>query len=171
MINCVAMRSLYRVFPNVIPTKCYKRGVLCDLFRENSFILPKDLIELVDNQSVFDKENLTETYGIDNKEAICEYLDFLLERKLVFVTDNDLFNCIPTLNLEWDSPSTITNAQIAISSSTNLEALKVALSELQQLGCKALGVIIEGMPLSSTLGFVSFIDNNFNFILEISVDY
>jgi SPASM domain peptide maturase of grasp-with-spasm system len=163
--------SIYRVFPNVLPVVGYHQGILCDLFRGDTFILPKDLIELISRHGEFHEDQLIELYGADNTETILEYIDFLVNRKLVFSTNRNISRCIPTFSLEWDCPSTITNAQIAISSTTKLEALKVALSELQQLGCKALGLIIEGMPLSSIIDFISFIDSTFNFILEISVDY
>ncbi|MDD4673859.1 MAG: grasp-with-spasm system SPASM domain peptide maturase [Bacteroidales bacterium] len=164
-------KKTFKLFPNVIPVVGYQNGILCDLFTGKIYMPPKDLIELLSKKFDLNHSKLVERYGIENKVTITEYLDFLIDRKLVFTTNKHISNCIPNFNLEWDCPSIITNIQIAIGMNSNLNVYKNTLFELSNLGCKAIGLIIEDMPLSKLTNFISFIEKEFNFILEISLEY
>ncbi|MFW6273091.1 MAG: hypothetical protein ACOC2U_04870, partial [bacterium] len=164
-------RNKYKLYSSVIPVAGYKKGILCDLNRNRIYQLPKDIIEILNSHSVIDLDYLLQIYGKENRCVLKQYLSFLLDRKLAFVTSKYTYDNFPAFNLEWDMPSTITNAQIVIKKKTCFGDLFNALSELNDLGCKAIVFIIINMSLDDNIDFLRQVDEEFGFIFDILLNY
>ncbi|MBK6612527.1 MAG: hypothetical protein IPG29_17320 [Sphingobacteriales bacterium] len=77
-----------------------------------------------------------------------DYFEFLLEKELVFELSNisDLDN-FPPLNLDWNYPSSISNAIIDVSKDYNHD-YSLEFAQLEDLGCRHLQIrFIEPRPL------------------------
>lgn len=162
---------MYKLFSHIIPVLGYKKGLLCDLYRERIYSLPFDFISLIAKSSTIEISNLVNVYGMENEETIKEYLRFLIQRELVHDTNNKITKNFPPLSLEWDSPSLITNAIIEINNKTTIPTIQNTLNELQLMRCKALGLVLHQTSLEFTFPLISFIDNHYNFIIELSLEH
>lgn len=98
------------LFSNCLPVKGANRSVICDLQNNSYQFIPNglyDILEAYNGKTIdFVKREFDKNYhGI-----IDEYFEFLVLNNFIFFNSNpDLF---PKLSLEWDSPSSITNAII-----------------------------------------------------------
>ena len=100
--------TIYKLFSNCIPVKGYSRSIILDLQRQSYFLIPNTLIDLFeDDLLVINEKN---EYSDTEKNIINEYISFLLENDLVFMTNKNELELFPKLNLDWNYPSTITNA-------------------------------------------------------------
>jgi hypothetical protein len=72
--------------------------------------------------------------GLENRAILIEYLSFLLEKDLGFLTYEP--ECFPVMETKWKSPSLITNAIIDFADTSNHDINKIAF-ELSLLGCIA----------------------------------
>lgn len=165
------MNKKYKLFSHIIPVLGYKKGLVCDLYRERMYSLPVDLISIITQNSVIGINDLVKIYGEDNEDTIKEYVDFLIQKELVHSVDDKIVNNFPPLSLEWDSPSLITNAIIEVGNKTTMSFIDNALKELQLMGCKALGLVLDNISLELAYPIISYIDNQYNFIIELSLDY
>lgn len=164
-------KNEYKLYSNVIPVSGFKKGILCDLFRNQIYQLPKDLIEILKSYNEISLSILSQYYGKDNEEILRQYLSFLIERKLVFSTIESTFPNFNEFNLEWDVPSVITNAQIVIDNNTRINKIYKILSELKDLGCKAILFILVNVSLFDKFDILEKVDNEFEFIFDILLDH
>ncbi len=126
--------SQYKLFANCIPVKGAKRSTICDLQMQKAYIIPNDLCDLLqEKKGIFDIESLKQEVEKDSHTILQEYLEFLLERKLVHACDDP--EKFPPLDLSWDHPSQITNAILDLDHSTTYSIQEV-LMQLEELGCR-----------------------------------
>jgi SPASM domain peptide maturase of grasp-with-spasm system len=164
-------KSKFKLYSNVIPVSGFKKGILCDLFRNQIFQLPKDLIDILESYNEISLSILTQAYGKDNEEVLRQYLSFLVERKLVFTAKESTFPSFNDFNIEWDKPSIITNAQIVIGKHTCINKMYEILKELEILGCKAILFILVNVSLADKCDVLEKVDNDFEFIFDVLLDY
>jgi SPASM domain peptide maturase of grasp-with-spasm system len=124
-------------------TKGYSRALLVDFQRRE--------IEFLDNEiySIFyEGRNKKETlktiltlYSDEEKKIVEEYFTYLLDKEYAFLCSPDEIALFPSLNLEWDNPSVITNCLIDLNLNVaDLEPYYQAIEQLQNLGCEHLQI-------------------------------
>lgn len=96
------------MFSNCIQVKGYNRSIICDLQKEDYFLIPNSLYDFF-NGDIFEL-NLNNKYLDDEKTTINQYISFLLEKNLIFEINENEIELFPKLDLTWDYPSTISNA-------------------------------------------------------------
>lgn len=121
------------LFSNCILVKGYKNCVICDLQRNALYNIDEDLFIALNkyNGNILDEilNNLTE----EEKVGFISAIETLIDLELIILLD-DVSNLVP-INLEWDSPSHITNMIIEYGSYFNYSKLKLQ-KEINLLGVK-----------------------------------
>ena len=127
------MSLKFKLFANCIPVKGYCRSVINDLQRNSYKYVPNSLYYLLKKH---DGESLDEI-KIQNpnyEEIIDEYFEFLKLNEFGFFTFEP--HNFPELDLIFDLPSKITNAEI--SEQIHFQNYKQICNELNVLNCKAI---------------------------------
>ena len=111
-----------------------KRSSICDIQRSEVHFVPSVMFEILTEHSDKLVKDIYHIAGKDNFEFIDEYMDFLLEKELAFLTDEPLL--FPSLSLDFETPSIISNAIVEISSQ-NVEHFDSIIKQLEHFNCKA----------------------------------
>ncbi len=126
----------FKLNPDVVPVKGISRCLLCDFTRNEYHLIPNSLYQILQ------KSNITNTIQTvidafaegDTKveEIIKEYFVFLLEKELIFFTNNP--ECYTEIELNWDYPAVVSNAIIDVGAHSSLDFAEI-LPQLLTLGC------------------------------------
>ena len=107
----------------------YLRSIAYDLQRGEFFFIPKSL-------SVFLKENDKQHLSVfKQNQEFNDYLEFLLEKEIIFFEDKLVINNFSSINLTWDSPFQITNIVID-SDLSNINLLKRQIDIIEKINIK-----------------------------------
>tara|TARA_R110000823_G_scaffold11973_8_gene40317 strand:- start:276 stop:1301 length:1026 start_codon:yes stop_codon:yes gene_type:complete len=141
------------------------------------FFIPNGLYDIIEKYNGSTIENIKKDYNYQYDEIIEEYFDFLIENKLVFLNSNP--SLFPKINLQWSSPSKITNAIIDLDKITHnyinlvaqLEVLKCSYLQIRffnVIGINTINEIVEYLNnQKSRIISIDFIIPYYeNFILE-----
>lgn len=129
--------TYFRLFAHCIPVKGAEESTICDLTRANIKPIPNllfDILELSENTPV---AKIKEHYKHEEDEGIDAYFEMLVKDEWAFYTDEP--ECFPKLSMEWDWPSTITNAIIEWSKDSPYKLLNV-IDQLNELGCHSIEI-------------------------------
>lgn len=160
----------YKRFENCIPVKGANRSVICDLQRGTFDFIPNVLYEIL-NQDFFKLSVLIDKYGVDNKETIEEYINFLTEKEYCFLVSEEELDYFPPLSMEWHNPSQITNAIIEVDD-ININTLKKTVYELENVGCKYIELrAYESHDIAYLLTILSVFDKSIITSIELYVKY
>jgi SPASM domain peptide maturase of grasp-with-spasm system len=121
---------MYKFYSNCIPVKGYSRSIIYDLQNETYFLIPNSLYFLI-KDGVIDLN--IHDYKDSEKEIIKEYIEYLEQNNLIFKISSNELDLFPKLDLEWNYPSTISNAIIDIKNNW-LDWQKI-INELIELQC------------------------------------
>jgi SPASM domain peptide maturase of grasp-with-spasm system len=129
-----------KLFACCTVTRGAQRAVITDTQRYVYELVPNSLIDVLNMLQSKTLGEVMEVYA-DEKDTVLSYLDFLLEKDMIFTVDEkqkDLFESIP---LQWDYPGLISNA-IFDATATSLQTIEYGklIAELDELGCKYLQV-------------------------------
>lgn len=131
-------KKYFKVFANCIPVKGAKRSVICDLTRGNIHVIPNDMYDILTSNKL-SIEEIYNYYGIDNKNTIDEYFDFLFLNEYIFLCTKSELTLFPNISLRWECPSIITNAIIDLDDKSQYK-LKNVFDELEEMQCQDLCV-------------------------------
>ncbi|HEY0740630.1 MAG TPA: grasp-with-spasm system SPASM domain peptide maturase [Chryseosolibacter sp.] len=130
------MSLYFKMFAGCQIVKGFTRSIIYDLQRGKFDFVPNELADILQMQNNSSKNDILEFYGPDNAETINEYFDFLTVNEYGFwcqsKNEHDLF---PDIDLQWDSPSIVTNAILDWSDESSYSFEKVFF-QLESLGCK-----------------------------------
>lgn len=130
--------KVLRLYSDCIPIKGYNRSIIYDLTREDFEFIPNSLHELLikyEGKSRYEIQN-----NFQNQEELTileEYFSFLEEKEFIMWIDEHQSLFFPKLNLEWSSPSKITNAIIDIDDKSNHNFNDI-FNQLEELNCQAI---------------------------------
>ncbi|MCK8481928.1 grasp-with-spasm system SPASM domain peptide maturase [Psychroserpens algicola] len=129
------LNKYFILFNNCIPVKGASRSIICDLQNQKYVFIPNNFYTILKDDLGKKISEIYEMYGASNEAILDEYFSYLIDNNLGFVDDEpELF---PELNLDWDFPSAITNAQIDIDAETyNSATNKAVISELSAMNCQ-----------------------------------
>lgn len=107
------------------------RSLIVDTQRETFHFIPNDLYDLLMEDINMPMDQIYQMYGDDNEGTLDQYFHYLLEKEVVFFTDEP--ESFPKISTEWCTPRKISNAIIDFSSTSAFDHRK-AIKELDQLG-------------------------------------
>ncbi|MEK6783558.1 MAG: grasp-with-spasm system SPASM domain peptide maturase [Bacteroidota bacterium] len=146
-----------KLFASCIPVKGARRSIICDLSNETYYFIPNALFEILALLKQKPFLIVKETIPIQFEAVWDEYIDFLFEKKVCFITDEpELF---PEIESNWKSPNIITNAILDINRNSKHKYELVA-RKLDSVGCIALQIRFYYSPEIEFIDFIlqSFID-------------
>jgi SPASM domain peptide maturase of grasp-with-spasm system len=132
-------KSHFILYSNCLPVLGAKRSIVADLGRNRYKYIPNllyDILLLTYDNTV---EEIKTKYANEQDEGIDAYFSHLAQNDWGFYTNSPY--SFPKLNLDWDSPSHITNFIIDIEESTTY-SIKNVISQLSQFKCEALQIRI-----------------------------
>jgi SPASM domain peptide maturase of grasp-with-spasm system len=135
------MNKYFHLFSCCVPVKGYKKAVICDLQRNIIQPIPVPLYDLLsekDTSEIRTVEEITQIYGLKDKQLIEEYLTFLYHNQFGYTTDSPLPSIQIDLN-EYDETISITNAIIDFDSYSQ-HSLKQIIPQLSELNCVAIEI-------------------------------
>lgn len=127
--------TYFKVFSNCIPVKGFRRSLICDLQKNKFDFIPNELFNILQTKEGSTIDELIREYGKENRQIINEYFEFLTEKEYIFwCEDKEELSFFPTLNMQWDAPSIISNAIIDILDIEfyNFDSI---FAQLEELGC------------------------------------
>lgn len=133
-------KKYFKVFANCIPVKGAKRSIICDLTRACIHVIPNDMYDIL-TSSEPNIQEIYKYYGIDNKNTIDEYFDFLFLNEYIFLCTKSEMSLFPNISLRWESPSIVTNAIIDFDDKSQYE-FKNIFDELEDMQCQDLYIRI-----------------------------
>lgn len=131
--------QVFLLYANCMPVKGAVRSVICDLHRINVEFIPNDLYEVLTRFKRQTFKKIKEHYGLDNTPVILEYFSFLVEKEYGFICSEKEASLFPDISYRWDAPHIIENAIIDVNENSDHNYGDI-LSQLEELGCKALQV-------------------------------
>jgi SPASM domain peptide maturase of grasp-with-spasm system len=128
---------VFVLFAGCVPVRGARRSTICDLQRQSFHFIPNGLYEILTEHTGATVAAIQASYDHEFDEEIDEYFAFLEHHELGFWCDDP--ERFPPLDLTWEAPERITNAIIDVDAESDHDFAKI-LSELDDLGCKALEV-------------------------------
>lgn len=171
----------FKLFSNCILSKGFKKSLIVDIQRNQSHLIPNDLLEILIKSEKVNLSEIFSEYGEDNRLVIEEYFDSLIELELGFFCDENELNLFPKISLNFNLPYKISD--IILEGFLELNDYKTIIPQLEKLRCQYVEIIfyetIENEKLNEILNlfFVSSIKHiglilkydkkkNLNFIKE-----
>ncbi|MFD2568834.1 grasp-with-spasm system SPASM domain peptide maturase [Pseudotenacibaculum haliotis] len=156
-----------KLFANCIPVKGAKRSVICDLQRNELYIIPNDLYEILilhSNKTIIEIKKL---YNNEYDETIDEYFVFLKQNELVFETKTP--HLFPNLKLDWHYPFEISNAILDFDINSKYELVS-GLDQLNELKCKHVQLrFFDTITYNTILNLLNHLNKKNSIILSIDI--
>ncbi len=124
-------------------TKGYSRTLLIDFQRREIEFFDNEIYRIF-YEGLNRKKNVSSIlsfYPDEEKKIIEEYFHYMIEKEYAFLCPKNRVAFFPSLNLEWDHPSIITNCIIDLNPNiTNSDSYYKAIDQLHDLGCEHLQI-------------------------------
>ena len=159
----------FKLFASCIPVKGATRSTICDIQREKFYFIPNALCEILIEHKDKTFLEVKEAYDHEADEIIEEYFRFLIDKELLFFTEEpELF---PDLDLTWKMPSTISNSIIDVNKDSDHDFVKI-FSELNDLNCKALQLrFYDEIPYDQLVSILELTNDTRMEYIEVMVRY
>jgi SPASM domain peptide maturase of grasp-with-spasm system len=157
-------KEILSLFANCMIVDGHCRSIICDLQRNSYHLIPLSLSNLFVDKRYIHVPTTFENVSREHHDILKDYFEFLLEKELVFELSNisDLDN-FPPLNLDWNYPSSISNAIIDVSKDYNHD-YSLEFAQLEDLGCRHLQIRFYRTPSIDELELISDLIYGNNFI-------
>ena len=100
------------------------RGVIVDLSRNNLFLVPCGLINILE---IAASKSMSELIGlVDEKNILYEYFKFLFDKELVFLCSNEELQYFSKMSTEYCTPYSLTNCIIDYNRRQEVNVLRLA---------------------------------------------
>ncbi len=147
------------LFPSCHIVKGANRSAIYDIQREEVVFVPNDLADFIIKYNGKKYEKIINDISPTDIQTAKEYIEFLLEKELIYLGTNDDKNVIQGISEKYEYFGQISNAIIEVSKFT-LDYLDIILSQLDELSCKALQITSYNKKLF--IGDLSEIMNKIN---------
>jgi SPASM domain peptide maturase of grasp-with-spasm system len=129
------------IFTNCRPVKGAARSIIYDLQRSTFDFIPNDLHDIIVLHAGKRMSELYTFFKESDHEIIDDYIDFLLEKEYAYLAEDEQeLSCFPDMDLNFYSPSVISNAIIDFRfpslAIVGIENYKKLISDLSELGCR-----------------------------------
>lgn len=142
---------------NCLITKGYSRSLISDVQWQRIRFIPNLLVEVLSLSKTHTISEIKKHYNHELDDGIDVYISSLIKNEWGIVTSST--NFFPTLSLEWDYPSLISNAIIDIKD-TVPHYFNKFIQELNNFRCEALQIRILSSIEHNSLYFMCEILNN-----------
>lgn len=130
------MNKKFYCFSSCIMVNGASQSIIYDIQRKSYEYIPNILYDIAHEFNGKMIQDVIDNYGVENKDIIIEYFDFLLENEYIFFSDFGI-ESFPKMDLTWHSPFEISTLIIDISKET-FPLLQKIYDEVEMLGCGAI---------------------------------
>jgi len=123
------------LFASCIIVKGASRATICDLQRGYYAIIPNDFADILKMCAFNTLKQMFQKVGKDNEDVLHQYINFVLENELGFITNEP--SSFPPIDSIFEVPNKVSNSIIEVSNKT-LPYLPYIKEQLNILGCLAL---------------------------------
>ncbi len=123
------------LYSTCMPCKGINRSIIFDLELNEYHFIPNILYEII---MKFEQKSILEVmsfYNNEYDEYIQSYIEFIVNKRLGFISNSKVFENILKLEEEWDYPAVISNSIIMIDDKSNYDLPNV-LNQIIDLGCR-----------------------------------
>lgn len=156
-------KGILSLFANCMIVDGHIRSIICDLQRNSYHLIPLSLSNLFVDKRYIHLAKTFENVSREHHHILNEYFEFLLDNELVLELSNisELEN-FPTLILNWNYPSSISNAIIDVSNDYHHD-FSLEFTQLEDLGCRHLQIRFYRPPAINEMEDISnlLFGNNF----------
>lgn len=133
------MNRYFHLYNCCIPTKGFKRSVICDLQRDTYMFIPNSLCDLIESVDFIDLNKDSNNYVCPNFKS---YIELLIKNNYGFYT-NDIQDSqnFKKIDLNWYNAKPITNAIIDIYENSTYDVSPIIV-QLTELLCETLQIRI-----------------------------
>lgn len=117
-------------FECCILTKGHRRSIIIDTQRDNFYFIPNDLHDLLMQYQGEQVGLILEKAGNENKNVVMEYINFLLEKEVVYLSNEKI--PLSKISKVYNYPFPIQNVIIDLRSEINIDLNRV-LTDLESL--------------------------------------
>ena len=124
-------KNIYvQMFSNCIPVKGAAKSIICDLQNQTYFSIPNEMFQIITQLKHLKYVEVLNQYEKEDQIIIQEYVDYLIEKGLGFLTSTP--EKFPDLSAQYEDPALINNALIDLNekSKYNMENLIIQLEEV-----------------------------------------
>lgn len=129
----------FKLFSNCIPVKGVNRSVIIDLQKQTTHLIPNDLFEILLKAEKLDVNQIYLEYDFENSKIILDYFENLIKLELGFYCNEIELDFFPKMNIDFYSPSIVSNA--IIENQIDIELYKSLIPQLENLGCEYVEII------------------------------
>ncbi len=154
------MNRYFNLFSCCILVKGYNRSTVCDTQRDNFYLIPNILYEILTERIHMNINEIIEYYGKENSDCINEYFDYLLSNELGFYSIENISVKFPEIDQKsYYLPTKINNAIIDIDNFQVIIDEKI-ISQLSELRCEAVELrFFSSINISDLFNFLVVFDN------------
>lgn len=121
----------FNIFSNVMITKGITRILISDLQKNISELYTLDLYFLLEDLKSKSIEDVISGYKDNSHNAVNDYIELLINKEYGFITNNDWDRNFPTLPLNFESPTLISDIIVEFS---NLDVFNEIYKSLENFG-------------------------------------
>jgi SPASM domain peptide maturase of grasp-with-spasm system len=118
-----------------LPVKGFSRSVICDLNRKKLYPITNDLFDILSTNEGENKLDIFSQFDEEDWQILTEYFDYLEELECIHWVHPELYNSFPKLNLDWEYPSSVTNAIVDVNE-VQLAKFYEIIKQLDIVQCK-----------------------------------
>jgi SPASM domain peptide maturase of grasp-with-spasm system len=136
------MNKYLPLFGNVQIISGNQRSLVVDTFRNKYYLVPNTFATFVKRHKKNRIQDIYSKYPDTQWEIITEYIDFLIQKDLVYLTDNPLdIKKFSSMSLEWDYYGLICNFVLELRSMEILKSMHEVITELNEHSCMYIQLI------------------------------
>jgi len=117
------------------------RSIVCDIQRDQYFLIPNELYDLLIRFNKKPIEEIYSHYGEEYSSEIKSYLNFLTSEEIAFYCDEASVHNFPKIDEKWESPLQITNMIVDFSLSSDYD-IQALILEIDAIGVASLNLRI-----------------------------
>ena len=122
-----------------IAVKGFSRSVICDLNRKKIYPITIDLFDILSTNEGKIKSDIFSQFDDEDSQILTEYINYLEELECIHWVHPKLYDSFPKINLDWEYPSTISNAIVDLSEN-HIKYFNEIIQQLDKLLCKNLQI-------------------------------
>ncbi|NHN26123.1 grasp-with-spasm system SPASM domain peptide maturase [Flavobacterium jejuense] len=165
-------KTYFKLFANCIIVKGASRATICDLQRNKFQLIPLSLIDFFDDKNLIDLEKIKKQITEDSIHILNEYMDLLIENEFIFECNLKESKLFPSLSMDFDYPSTISNAIIDYDKNSNHNFQKIIDEYLIPTNCRHIQFrFYDGIELNYLNDIIKIVNESFIKSIEIIVKY
>lgn len=116
------MTKIIKKYSSIHVTRGAGRGLISDSSQKSCFTVPLSMIDFLDAVELKSENEVFNVFLDEQPEVIRAYLDFLIEKEIVFFCDNlQEAERFPAMDMTWKYPAEIANGVVEVSSVINIE--------------------------------------------------